>query len=110
MLKIKSLIEKRRERNSRRGRAGAEARIRNIAAAPAPEYPRDRSGDYRIIHIEDCIDGVITEHVIMLTPVKSGQGRIDQWATWLDAQYQGIMGWWKVIDLEGRQFVRESAI
>jgi len=61
-------------------------------------------------HIENCVNGVITEHILMLTPVKQGQGRIDQWATWLNAEYQGIMGWWRAFELEAMQFVRVSAM
>ena len=110
MLKIKSLIAKRREINRRKGLKGVAARLRKIAEAPAPTYPIDRSGDYRIVHVEDCMNGVIIEHILMLTPVKEGQGRCDQWATWLDAQYQGIMGWYKATELTEKQFMRVRAI
>ena len=82
MLRIRRLIEERRERNRRRGRAGAAARIRKIAEGPAPEYPADRTGDYRIVHIEDRQAGRITEHILMLLPVKQGQGRCDQFEAW----------------------------
>jgi hypothetical protein len=73
------------------------------------QYPLDRSGDYRVIHIEDCMAGVITDHILLLSPVKSGQGRCDQFAVWLDAEYQGIMGWKRAYTLSGKQFFRVNS-
>lgn len=74
-----------------------------------PEYPLNRTGDYRIVHIEDCVNGVITEHILMLTPAED-KGRSDQWSVWLNAEYEGIMGWWKAITLQAKLFLRVRAI
>lgn len=69
-----------------------------------PDYPLDNSGNYRIIHIEDMMNGIKTEHILMLTPSKNG--RCDSWDVWLDAEYQGYMGWHRAVRLAENKFFR----
>jgi len=109
MYKNPSLRKKNKAVKKERSLKGVRAKARMLMASEPPDYPNilDRSGDYRIIHIEDSLQG---EHVLLLTPCKKENGYCNQWHVWLDSEYQGIMGWKRAYTLIGQQYARARAI